>query len=482
MMATATFVWSDAQVRAALGLTAEGAHALHPPYPAICTDTRDLAPGDLFVALIGERFDGHAFVASALERGASAAVVSRPIDGVPTDRLYFVPDTLQALGDLARFRRRALPARVVGIAGSVGKTGTKEMTRAVLASQRRTHATTANLNNRIGVPLTLLTAPDDAEVVVVEMGTSLRGEMAALTAIADPDIAVIVTVGAEHLEGIGGLDEAIEEELDVLRGLRPEALAIVGDRPEQLAERARALVPSVHVAGRTAGADEAWRAERIALDADGRALFTWRGRSVQLAVPGGHAVDNALLALAVGEAVGVEAGAACAALAEVEPQGLRGEVRRIAQLDLVLDCYNANPQSVEAALDLLEHRHGPGARVALLGSMLELGPTSDDWHERVLESALSRSIDRVIATGEFATAARRIESRRGAVRLGDPSSGVAPMGASRLEAFDDPIEAGEHLAASLRGDEIVLLKGSRGVALERLVPLFEQRFAREEGA
>ena len=486
----ASFVWSDAAVRAALGLGPHDApQAGEPTFTRVHTDTRSLQPGDLFVALVGEHFDAHGFVAEALEAGAGAAVVSRDVAGVPADRLYRVPDTLVALGDLARWRRRHLPATVVAIAGSAGKTSTKELTRAALSSQLRTHATAANLNNRIGVPLTLLSAPVDAQAVVVEMGTSIRGEMALLTRIVEPDIAVLVTVGAEHLDGIGSLDDAVDEELDVLRELSDAAVAIVGDEPALLAERAVALVPQVtqpasagarlRVAGLTPRADADLRPSALEIDEAGHVTLTWHRAHARLSTPGTHAASNAMLALAVAEACGVSPQAAVQAVADVTPGKLRGEVRHVAGLQLVLDCYNANPQSVSAALELLARRRSDLRKVVVLGSMLELGAQSDALHDDMLELALSQGFAHVVATGAFAAAARRLSDRAAADRgmvTGVSTATGASIATGELIMADESIEAFEQLLPHLQGDEMVLLKGSRGVALERLVPHFEAAF------
>lgn len=465
------FVWTDAEVRTAVGVARPGSEgseavgAAHPThrYSGVTTDSRAAAPGQLYVALVGERFDGHDFVADALAAGALAAVVSRPVAGVDEERLFVVPDTLVALGRLARHRRRALPARVVAIAGSAGKTSTKQLTQAALGTGLRVHATRANLNNRIGVPLTLLEAPEDAEAVVVELGTSLRGEVAQLAKIVEADLAVIVTVGPEHLEGIGELADAIDEELDLLRSLRPEGLAVVGDTPGELADRARELCADVRVAGLSGRADTELRPQALVLDAAGRAQCTWQGHTVHFATAGRHAVGNAMLALAVARAFDLEERTGLQAVAEVEPTALRGETRTVDGLTLVLDCYNANPQSVRAALDLLEAHQGRG-RVAVLGSMLELGLRSDAWHDEVLADALARDLDHLVLTGEFAAAAQRCDVPSTVLVCADPADAVA------------------RLAPSLTGTEVVLLKASRSVALERLVPLFEAAFAAGERA
>lgn len=460
---TADFRWTDARVRQALGLREATDETASLAYAGVNTDSRAIGEGDLFVALVGPRFDGHEFVEDAFAAGARGAVVSRPVEIAGDQMLYPVDDTLLALGRLARHRRDALPAAIVGIGGSVGKTSTKNLTAAAVGAGRRVHATRANENNRIGVPLTLLAAPADAEAVVVEMGTSERGEMAALAEITRPDLVLMVTVGEEHLEGLGSREGAVEEELDLLRGMAENGRAWVGDTPLDLPERAREIVPGVRVAGWSERAHPDLRPRDVAIDVWGRHAFTWEGARVQLATAGRHAVVNALLALDASRWLGVEAAAAAAAVAEVAPSGMRGEVERVGDLSVVMDCYNANPQSVLAAVELLEARTPGSPKVLVLGSMLELGKRSPELHRAVLDEVLDRDLDVVLATGLFAEAG--VDARAGGpvlLKESEPRAGYAL------------------LRERLKGDEVVLLKGSRGVALERLLPLLEVDFGAGE--
>lgn len=451
--------WTDAAVREALGLPrGERGDVV---YSGVSTDTRQLGEGALFVALRGERFDAHAFLGEAAARGARGAVVERRSADAPDSLIYYVvPDTLVALGQLARARRRSLSARVCAVTGTNGKTTTKDMTRAVLGTRFRVHATTANLNNLVGGPLTLLAAPDDAEAIVVELGTNAPGEIARLAAIVEPDAAIITSVAEGHLEGLGDLAGVLAEKTSLLAALRPGGVAFVADEPRELPERARTLAARVRVAGLTDRADADLSAEEVRVDDEGRVRFRWAGRDVRLNFRGRPNARNALLALGLGREWGVDADAAVAALERLEPAKLRSELHRYGELVVIADCYNANPASVEAALELLESMPRRGGRVAVLGTMRELGGASDALHRRVAERAAAADLDLVVATGEFVRAFEHLAGQMGA----------------RLVREEDPLAAYAVLEPRLRGDEVVLLKGSRGVELERLLPRLEARF------
>lgn len=442
---------------AALGL---GARADDVSFVDVGTDTRTLRAGSLFVALVGDNHDGHDFLGQAAAAGARGAVVSRIPDGAPALRYYVVADTLTALGALARFHRRRSPARICAVTGSNGKTTTKELLRAVLATRHRVHATRGNLNNLVGVPLTLLDLPAEAEAAVIELGTNAPGEVARLSSIAQPDAAVVTNVSAEHLEGLGDLAGVLREETAVLPWLTANGPAVVPDTPVELPARARVLARRVRVAGLGADADADLRAEDVRVDDEGRVTFTWRGRAVRLGLRGRHNARNALLAFAVGEVMGADVDAMVEAAGAVTPPAMRSEIRRIGGLTIVVDCYNANPGSVSAAARLLADMPRGTGRVAILGSMLELGPTSDALHRESAAEIGDLDVDLIVATGAFVPAFAPLRER-----LGD-----------RLISVADPIEAFERLAPALAGGETILLKGSRGVALERLLPRFDDRW------
>lgn len=439
--------WDARMVSEALGVAGPGAGR----FPHVSTDTRTLAPGDLFVALKGERFDAHDLLPEARAKGAAAAVVRRgtpPVAGLP---FFTVDDPLEALGRLARARRRAFgpDVPVVAITGSSGKTSTKELVRATLSPRYRVHATTANLNNEVGVPLTILAAPDDAQALVIEAGASVPGEIARLRAIIEPTIAVITNVGHAHVAGFGSLAGVLREKLSLLDGV---SLGVVGTEPPELAQEARARTRTI-VAGAAPAAEV--QAEAVRLDGDGHCVLRWLGREVTLPLFGLHQGDNAMLALAVAQEAGVEPAAALAALERVAVPGGRGRVIHRGDLTIIDDTYNSNPGSlaraVESAAWLARERGRPLAVV--VGSMLELGTESARLHAAAAADIVRRDPALVGAVGEFAAAFAPYRARFG----------------ERLLTADDAAALGPRLGAGLRGNEVVLLKASRGVALEQVL-------------
>jgi UDP-N-acetylmuramoyl-tripeptide--D-alanyl-D-alanine ligase len=444
-------IWTSQQVAQALGIAAPA----HLSFNGVTTDTRLLTPGTLFVALKGERFDAHAFLAQAKAAGAAGAVVRRGTPAVAGLPLFEVADTLTALGLLARTRRRLLPADapVVAVTGSSGKTSAKEMIRSALAARwgGHVHATAGNLNNLVGVPLTILSAPEDTEALVVEAGASLLGEIAALRDIIEPTIAVVTNVGYAHLEGFGTVERLLQEKASLLDGA---PVAVVGNLPALVAEARRRARKVVVVARDEFGEVHP---DKVDVDDAGRPVLHWAGASVTLPVLGLHQVDNAMIALAVAREAGVEPKAAVAGLASVQIPSGRGGLASLGSLTIIDDSYNANPDSVlaalETALTFAARRRRP--LVVVLGSMLELGADSARLHAFVADELMSflPAPEVVAAVGDFVPA---FERHRKA--LGD-----------RLITAPDAETLGPRLKAALQGSEIVLLKASRGVALERVL-------------
>lgn len=421
------------------------------PLAGISTDTRTIGPGDLFVALRGERFDGHDRLEEARDRGARAVVVAgrdrAPHLGLP---VYAVQDTRAALGALGRYRRRAWGRAgkpVIAVAGSNGKTTTKELLRGALGSRLDVHATAENYNNQIGVPLTLLGIPDAADIAVIEVGTNTRGEIAILRDVVEPDVAVLTSVGEEHLEGFGDLAGVLAEEGEIFADV---ALAVVPITDPGAVAVARARARRVITVGLNAGdlQPDAWR-----LVADGRSESSIGGVPMTLPLRGAHNLANALLALAVARECGISLPAAIAGIEAVSPPSMRSAWQPIGRATLINDAYNANPASVRAALDLLSAIGHGRQRVAVLGTMRELGPAAAALHMELARRALGSGADIIAGVGDFAVALD-------AVGAGDP----------RVVTAADPETMWTKLRGRLAPDAVILLKASRGIQLERLVP------------
>ncbi len=448
------------EVRRALGL---------PPSPvrvrfdSVSTDTRQLRKGALFVALRGERFDGHEFLARAASKGASGAVIDERCVAPDLDlEWYVVPDTTLALGDLARHYRRRCAARVIGVTGSSGKTTVKEMLARVLGAERPTHATSGNFNNQIGLPLTILAAPPDTEYWVLEMGSNAPGEIARLASIAEPDDALVTTVGPAHLEGFGDEAGVLREKLSLVRAAKSAGSIVVGGRPEHLGTAATAIRPDTIVAGLEPGAD--WRPDRWKIGATS-VEFERSGRSYEVPVGGEHHLRDAVLAAAMADAIGIGSAAIAKGLAAYRPLGMRGALQQIGRLTLIADCYNANPESFEAAIEYCVTAFPDRRLTAVVGSMLELGPGSAAAHQRIARSLIDAGFSRVVALGDFRPA---FETLSGTTN------------GTRITSAAEPVDAVQTLASELRGDEVVLIKASRGARLERVVEGLAERFGVED--
>ena len=414
----------------------------------ITTDTRKIGKGDVFVALKGERFDGHDYLSDAVRDGASALVVSQVPKlnslGVP---IYEVRDTLVALGALAQYWRRAWGKTIIGVAGSNGKTSTKDLIRAALSRSYAVHATTGNLNNRIGVPLSLLSLQPDAEIAVIELGTSLPGEVAILRDIAEPDIALVTSIAEEHLEGLGDLAGVLREEAAVYEGV---AVGIAPAAQPEIAEAARGKANRVIVAGLEPGAD--LKPDRWEIGPDGLGVIETGGVTIRPPVRGLHNLRNAMLALAVARECGVSYEDAAAGIAAMPQPKMRVAWEQVGDVTLINDAYNANPGSTRAAIELLQGTGSGRQRVIVLGTMRELGAASAQCHADIAGLALASGADIVAGIGEFAAALEKQNERE------------------RVITAPDVEDLWPQLQARLQRDAIILLKASRGVQLERLVP------------
>ncbi|MGH7508681.1 MAG: UDP-N-acetylmuramoyl-tripeptide--D-alanyl-D-alanine ligase [Gemmatimonadales bacterium] len=452
-----TATWSGTVVRETLGLPETGSGAV--TFSSISTDSRAIRPGALFVALQGERFDGHDYLAAVAAGGAKGAVVCAGTAPVPGLTLFEVGDTLRAFGLLARARRRTIKGPVIAITGTNGKTSTKEMLAAVLGTGYTTHATRANLNNLVGVPLTILEAPADTEALIVEAGANLPGEIARSREIIEPSLTVVTNAVAGHLEGFGSLAGVVEEKLSLTDDV---ALAVVGVEPTELAAAARKRARRVRTAA-LRGAD--LTPDRVVLDDSARPVISIGGTTFVLAARGLHQADNAIRVWAVVEELGLDPGAAAHALEGFSIPAGRGELLQEAGLTILNDCYNANPQSFRAAIATAAELRGDRRLIFVAGTMRELGEDSAALHREVAEALLELRPDLLAVVGDFVPAL-------------EPHTRVL---GDRLVTAPDPLALAPLLAPRIQGDEIVVLKASRGVALERILPTLAAR-ARSQGA
>jgi UDP-N-acetylmuramoyl-tripeptide--D-alanyl-D-alanine ligase len=438
--------WTLDRVADALGEGPRGPTAL----ARIATDTRTVAAGDCFVALKGEKFDAHEFLADAVARGATAVVVHDAARGAKLGvPVYVVDDTTRALGRLARYRRRVWGRPVIGVVGTNGKTSTKELLRAALGSMLRVHATVGNYNNLIGVPQTLFALPDDADVAVIEIGTNQPGEVAALRAIVEPDIVVVTSIAEEHLEGLGDLEGVLREEMSACEGA---PMAVVPASQPEVVAAARTRAGRTIAAGLDTG-DVC--ARRWGIEVDGQGWLELDGTTIRVPLRGVHNLRNAMLAIAVAhEGAGISLDDVARGVAAMPSPPMRVSFESHGGVTVINDAYNSNPGSARAALELLEHAGAGRQRVAVLGTMLELGAQADRLHDEIARAALAAPIELVVGVGGFADALAR----------------VAP-GDARAVGGADPASAWDAARSRLRGDAVILLKGSRGVRLERLVPL-----------
>lgn len=421
------------------------------PVGTICTDSRQLKAGNFFVPLVGERFDGHRFLEQLPALGGQGAVVSLDWTApLPSGLLHWrVDDTLAAYQQLALLHRRQLGLPLVAVTGSAGKTTTRELIRAVLAPLGAIQASDGNNNNDIGVPLTVLGAGSDHAALVIEMGMRGPGEIARLSRCTEPDVAVITNIGTAHIGRLGSREAIATAKCEITAALHPQGVVVI-PAGDPLLEQALAAVWQGRVLRVRLEDDPDITADLIGAVRNDRLLLD--EASIPLPLDGRHNARNLLLALAVGSHLGVDP--ASAAQLQVNIPG--GRNRRLQQggLTLLDETYNASPEAVLAALDLLADQ--PGRRFAVLGTMLELGDRSIELHQQVAARAAALKLDGVVL-----------------VDGGDEGQAMANVasGLDRLALVATPEAAAAPLGQWLQAGDVVLLKASRGVALERLIPL-----------
>lgn len=444
------------EAAAALGLPQMQAQAT---LADVCTDTRKIQPGSLFVCLRGERFDGHSFASQAAQLGAAALLVDHPVDAdVPQ---LVVTDTGKALLQLAGWYRRRFQLPVVGLTGSVGKTTTKEFIALVLGAKYNTLKTQGNLNNEIGVPQMLFRLEDSHTAAVIEMGMNHFGEISRLTRAVAPTVGLITNIGVSHIENLGSRAGILQAKLEILEGMAPDAPLIVNIDNDMLRTVKLGDRPLLTFAIDDQRAD--FTATDIA-EQGSTTTFTVHHstftRPVTIPTVGIHNVYNALAAMAVGYVTGVDPAAAASALANYVPAGMRQNLVQVGGVQVIEDCYNASPDSMRAALQTLGklpvHR-----RYAVLGAMLELGDYAKEAHTQVGKMAAENGIDGVLAYG--ADAAYIVEAAKQA-------------GLENARLFDTKEALAQSLAQQVQPGDGVLFKGSRGMHLEDVMhTVYERR-------
>ena len=447
----------------------------------VSIDTRTLKPGELYISIQGERLDGHRFVQEAFSKGARGVIIAsdhskvvQDISDLPASESFVieVPDTLRALQDIAFFHRCQFDLPLVGITGTNGKTSTKEMIASIFQERWSVHKNAGNLNNHIGVPLTLLNLESKHQAAVIEMGVRSSGELKRLCEIALPGIGVITNIGFAHLETLGSLEGVARAKGELLEGLKEDSLFVLNaDDPflvKMVSEKKGLRMLSFGMAHEADVMGEEIPSE---FHQGERFKIKIREDEVDISLPlfGRHHILNALASSAVALGLGFGLGEIKRGLEKVRGVGMRMEICELSQsIHVINDAYNANPNSVKAALETLIRLSGKGSSVAVLGDMLELGEKTETFHREIGEQVARGGIDFLIAVGEMAD-----HIAKSALKMG--------MDPNRVWTVTDLSKATQRLLKCLSGGEWVLVKGSRRLGLEQLVADLSKAYGRVEG-
>jgi UDP-N-acetylmuramoyl-tripeptide--D-alanyl-D-alanine ligase len=449
------------QIRQILGAKALATiPATAPLVSSICTDSRRMDPGSLFIALPGENYDGHNYLRAAAAGGAVAALVEKiPDVQLPNMHMLLVPDTRKAMGKLARHIRQQMLAKVIAVAGSNGKTSTKHLVDAAIRDSLRGTISPKSFNNDIGVPLTIFPADPLQDYLVLEIGTNHPGEIKVLTDIAQPDIAVITNCGPEHLEFLGDLLGVRRENASIIEGLKPHGLLVVnGDDPELL--DTVAAYPGKRVTFGFSEKNDLFASD-VRCDETGVHFKLNAHTPIFVPLLGKHTAANALAAIAVARRLGLHEEAILHGLAHAEGAEMRLQLQTVRGITLLNDAYNANPASMKAALETLQTLPRTGRSIAILGDMRELGESSERFHREVGQFAATARLDMLYCIGPSS-------------KLIAESARQAGMNAKSVKHFRDSQQAAEALAEIFQPGDVVLLKASRTVKLERIAAAITQ--------
>ncbi len=414
----------------------------------ICTDTRSLSKGEVFFALKGPNHDGNRYVFDSLQKGAVAAIADDP--ALEGDNIYIVEDVYSTLRDLAVMRRSEMTVPVIAVTGTNGKTTTKELLRSVLAKKYVVHATEGNLNNHIGVPVTLLSAPDDSGIVIIEMGANHQGEIAALCEIAHPGFGIITNIGRAHLEGFGSFGGVIAAKSELYHYLRSSGgVAIYNDRDTLLSELIYKIVHKALPYSDPSGTDLIVNSVDDDIFLKVYARFHDKEYLISTNLFGKHNLDNVRAAMAAGVFFGVAFDDILEAIRMYTPQNNRSQILNTSNNMLICDSYNANPSSMLKALTAFgELSSGP--KMVILGDMLELGEESNDEHARVIDALHHHDVGDVLLCGP------RFKSA---------------VSDKEYTCFDSVKELSEWLSSNKTVGKTILVKGSRGMALDKIYDL-----------
>ncbi|PAW95595.1 UDP-N-acetylmuramoyl-tripeptide--D-alanyl-D-alanine ligase [Mucilaginibacter sp. MD40] len=441
-------------------MTTEEIYPLYLQHPVISTDTRNIAPGSLFFALKGEKFDANTFAEKAIEAGAAYAIIDNP-EFAKGDKFLLVEDVLSALQDLARHHRRQLTIPVIGLTGTNGKTTTKELINAVLSQRFNTLATQGNLNNHIGVPLTILSVNASHQMAVIEMGANHQKEIALLCSIAQPSHGLITNVGKAHLEGFGGVEGVKKGKGELYDFLHDEAgrVAFINSDDKVLMEMQRNRnLPNVVYYGKNTNPDNLVSGK--AIDSGPLLSLKWNNRdsssyNVKTQLTGSYNLDNILAAACIGSFFGLESDEINAGIEGYQPKNNRSQIMRTAHNTLICDFYNANPSSMFVAIDNMDKLKAAN-KIMILGDMFEMGDESAAEHHAVIKKAMDASVDQRIFIG------KDFYSQQDAVQDDEKTCATFYLTA------EDAIAA---IQQSSFINATILIKGSRGMALERLAQL-----------
>ena len=438
-----------------------------PSFVGVSTDSRTVKAGDCFFAIAGDNFDGHDYLGDAFAKGAACAVIERDIDveEFAGKCMLKVRDTIEALGDFAREYRRRAGFKVVAITGSAGKTTTRQIVYHALRRKFRVYQSPKSFNNKIGLPLTLLGAGPDVEIVISELGSNHPGEIAHLTRIAEPDVAVVTNVYPAHLEGFADLQTIAAEKSAVAEGLRPDGVLIINAECDILVQTCRAGGMKFLTFGKSDGSD--FRVENVRSDGL-TGWFTIESVEVYLPLPGQGNIENALAAWAVCSRFGVEARDFAQAVKTLPSVSMRTEILQAGTLTILNDCYNANPASMKNALEILAGIDPAGGRrlVFICGEMAELGEQSEELHAELGTFIAGAKVQLLLAVGKLA-------------KVTAESARANAQRDLQIKYFEDTPSACNKLHEFIRDYDIILVKGSRTAKLETAVEKLKELFVEE---